>query len=213
MPTLREVVFSLGLIPLLTPTVAEAIAINFVPAEQRTTLDTLVSVALVISDIGHQTSPSVSTFDVDVSFRSDILTFVDATFGDPTLGDQLDLHGLGNNPSSEHVPNPGVVNLFELSLDTPSDLDMLQAGSFILAIVSFRTSMETLGTSPLILTINELGGVNGERLSATSGSGQIVVASVDESSTLGLLGTALLLIGAARLSCRLICRGTYTQKP
>jgi hypothetical protein len=77
------------------------------------------------------------------------------------LGDQLDLFSLGSLALA--TPGAGSVNLFELSLDTVSDLNDLQAPDFILAKLSFDPF--GIGISPLTFSATRLrdGGINGDR--------------------------------------------------
>jgi hypothetical protein len=55
---------------------------------------------IFISGLGDGTAPSLSTFDLDISFDPTILAFSTAVFGDPILGDQLDIWGLGGPSQS-----------------------------------------------------------------------------------------------------------------
>jgi hypothetical protein len=150
---------------------AQAISIDVVPSTQTVDLGDVVSVALTISGLGDLTAPSLGTFDLDLSFDTGILGFVGATFGDPTLGDQLDLFGLGSLTAA--TPGAGGVNLFQLSLDTIEDLDTLQAGAFTLATLTFNTV--GAGTSALGLSLNTLGDAAGAPLLATLGAGSVTV--------------------------------------
>lgn len=67
-----------------------------------------------------------------------------------------------------------MLNLFELSLDTPGDLDLLQAGDFTLATLTFDTLGS--GTSVLGIAINALGDANGDPLVAEVANGNITAA-------------------------------------
>ena len=172
---------------------AQAIPIiGFAPGEQGVGLGTPVEVALTISGLGAFAAPSLSTFDLDVSFDPAILAFSSVTFGDPLLGDQLDLFGLGSITTV--TPGTGVVNLFELSLDTPGDLDTLQPGSFTLATLEFDTL--AVGTSPLGISINVLGNAFGEPLSAEVQGGSI--SPVPEPASFILMGIGLAGIAGLR---------------
>jgi hypothetical protein len=165
-----------------------AITISLNPATQTVTAGSSLDVALVISGLGSGAAPSLGTFDLDLSFNSSILGFTGAVFGDPGLGDQLDLSGLGS--LSIATPGAGSVNLFELSFDAAADLDALQADSFTLATLSF--SALSAGTSPLGITLNALGDANGDPLTADLAGGSISVGSVPEPATWLLLGLGAL---------------------
>lgn len=152
---------------------AAQITIDIVPSSQDASLGTMVAVDLVISGLGDFAAPSLGTFDLDVTFDPVILAFNSAVFGD-----QLDLFGLGS--ITEVFPGVMNVNLFELSLDDPADLDTLQPGSFTLATLTFDTIAS--GTSPLELFINALGDALGDPLEAEPGSGRVRVSDVPEAA-------------------------------
>jgi len=110
---------------LLVAIQTQAITLSFNPSSQFTRASS-VDVALVISGLASGAPPSLSTFDVDISFNPDILAFASATFGDPVLGDQLDLFSLGSLTSA--TAGVGTANLFELSFDSQTDLDGYRQG-------------------------------------------------------------------------------------
>jgi hypothetical protein len=183
---------------LLSATPAFAVLIEVVPAVSQVGLGDPVTVRLAISGLGEGVSPSLSTFDLDVAFDPSVLAFTVASFGDPTLGDQLDLLGLGS--VSAATPGAGAVNLFELSLDTPDDLDSLQAGAFVLATLTFAA---LAGESTLTLTVNDLGDADGGALEADVVAGRVIVrldgpVPVPAPAAALLLALGLILLAARR---------------
>jgi hypothetical protein len=162
------------------------ILIGLSPGSQVVNPGNPVTVDLTISGLGNFTAPSLGTYDVDLIFDPGILGFNSVSFGDPILGDQLDLLGLGSVTSLDSSV-PGTLNLFELSLDDPSTLDSLQHGSFTLATVTFDSLAP--GVSPLTLSLNALGDSVGDPLPAGVSNGSVTV--VPEPATVLLLGTGI----------------------
>ena len=178
----------LAMVIFLIPAGASALMLAFEPVSQEVPVGASADVALTLSGLGDGIAPSLSTFDLDILFNPAILTFDSVTFGDPILGDQLDVFGLGLNPTFAGLMSPGVLNVFELSLDLQSDLDFFQADSFTLATLTFDTLV--IGTSFLNISINALGDALGDPLYADVTNGSI--SAVPEPSTLLLLGSGLL---------------------
>ncbi len=153
---------------------AQAISLNLVPSPQNTFLGNTIDAAVIISELGNGVAPSLSTYDLDISFDDTILDFSSVTFGDPVLGDQLNLMGLGSEIEIKE-PSPGVVNIFELSFDFPEDLNDLQADRFTLATLTFDTV--AVGASPLNLSIIDLGDALGDPLTANVSSSSVTVSN------------------------------------
>lgn len=149
----------LGLLALLAVHSAQAITLSI---ESDPQINNQLPVYLKIAGLGDGTAPSLGVFDVDILFDPVFLAFNNATFGDPLLGDQLDLFGLGS--SSWAIPDSDTVNLYELSFDEIDDLNGLQADSFTLATLTF--DVVTSGSTTLTIgQINALGDAEGKSLS------------------------------------------------
>ncbi len=195
---MRKVTFSaIGSALLLwVSSVSQAATISFDPATQTAPAGSSLSVKLGISGLGGGVAPSLGTFDLNIGYNPSLLSFTGVSFGDPVLGDQLDLFGLGSLTGSSNT-TPGTVNVFELSLDSVADLNSLQAAGFTLATFTFSALSE--GTSPLSISINTLGDANGAPLAATTTSGSITVTAVPLPGAVWLFGSGLLgLMGMAR---------------
>jgi hypothetical protein len=182
------IVAVIGSLLLFSEAPVYAITIDIIPETYEVTVGTPVNVDIAISGLGDISSPSVGTFDIDIAFDPGVLSFDSVTFGD-----QLDLFGLGDIRSVD-TGISGMVSLFELSLDSASDLDAFQMSAFTLATLTFDS--HTIGTSAISLALNALGDSNGDLLMATMQDGSInVIAAptgVPEPATWLLVGLGLL---------------------
>jgi hypothetical protein len=131
---------------------AYGVSLQLVSSSSNITVGQMVDIAVVVSDLGNQTAPSLSFYDLDINFDASLLGFQTVSFGDPLLGNQLDLNGLGTGPGS--ILGVGFVSISEGSGDSETDLDTQQLGSFTLATLSFQGI--GVGNSPLSLTVTEL---------------------------------------------------------
>lgn len=190
-----------GFFSIFPQTNAQAIAIGLSPSSANIELGNQVDVDLIISDLGDGFAPSLGAFDFNVNFDSTILDFSSLTFGDPILGDQLNLFsylfGLDSINGFMEVDD-STVNLFEISLDWPQDLDDFQVDSFTLATLTFNTIGE--GTSNLDLNNVILGDAFGAPLTAEIVNSSVTVIprtvpSVPEpTTTIGLLLLGVMVI-------------------
>ncbi|MGY6276439.1 hypothetical protein [Methylomonas sp. MgM2] len=150
-----------------------------------------VDMALEVSGLDGGVASSLSTYDLDVHFDSTHLTFAGVVFGDATLGDQLDLFGFASNPIASHLTEPGVVNVFELSLDTPENLDNLQADRFVLATLSF--DIINIGTTRLYIDVNAFADANGNPIVPIVSSATISNVPLPASAGLMVAGLGVML--------------------
>ena len=176
---------------LLAGTAAHAISLGFSPTDQAVGVGSSVDVDLVISGLGDFMPDSLGVFDLDVLYDSAILGLTNVAFGDPGLGDQLDLFGFGSLTGVGAVA--GGTNIYEISFDSPLDLDTLQPGSFTLARLTFDVLAQ--GKSPLDLANVLLGDAGGNPLSATVTPGSI--AGIPEPGTITLFLMGGLALGFA----------------
>ena len=169
-----------------------SIILSVSPASQSVTLGSPVSFDVDISGLGNGTA--LGTYDINLGFDPTLLSYSSIVFGN-----QVDISGLGDIQSV--TPGAGTVEVFELSLDSPSDLNSLQASSFTLATLTFDT-LATGTNSPLTLSVNALGDAVGNSINANLENGSVTinapVTSVPEPSMIFSVIAGLLFIGAAK---------------
>lgn len=156
---------------------AQAIVITVTPQQPTASLGEVVTVDVMISELGNAVAPSVGAFDIDFDFNSNVLSFVNIAFGD-----QLDLLNLGSLQSHDAV-TPGKINFSELSFDDFATLDNMQQRSFMLASITFNTMLS--GFSALTAKVNILSDSVGNGLTPNVTNSAITV--VAEPSTLAIL--------------------------
>lgn len=158
---------------LLASLSSQAISLDIVPGTTSVTLGTPVAFELRISGLGDGVAPSLAAYDLTLGFDPIILGFGSFSFGDPGLGDQLDLSGLGT-ASGIDGSVAGELSVFEISFDSSADLNSLQAPSFTLGTISFNTL--ATGTSGLqFLGAPLLGDAEGSPLTLSLGEGSVEV--------------------------------------
>lgn len=153
---------------------ANQIQVALSPVTQNVPLGSSVQFALGVSLLNIGEPPSLGAYDVTVYFNSNILAFSSVVFGDPILGNQLDLFGLGS--IQNFTPGIGNINLFELSLDSSDDLDAFQAGDFTLAILTLSTIGS--GTSSLDINVIALADAVGAPITSVTSGSEITVTEV-----------------------------------
>lgn len=196
--------FILATLLMLTGIAQASVVSNFNPANLFLSITRIsqtgnsVNVDIGISGLASGAAPSLSGYDVNLSFDPSYLAFAGVVFGDAALGNQLDLASLGSTTIFE-LAGAGIVNLFELSGDTVEDLNTLQADSFNLATVTF--DVLNAGTSLMQLDINALVDAGGNALSAVTLSAPVTTVP---------LPSAFLLMAPALAG--LMCAGKRRQK-
>ena len=204
MTTIRKITsMALGLLTLLPISQgAHAIAIDFTTPSQNVTLGNTAQLGIQISGLGYYDTMALGSFNLDIVFDPTLLAFKGVTFGDPVLGDQLDISGLGTLTATSLYPSSSsstsyIVNLSEQSFDLTGTLNSFQAGDFLLATLNFTT----LGTgdTTLGILVNQLLSADGADLAtAYAGASDIRVqpitqpTPVPEPGTIALFAAGLL---------------------
>src|SRR3990172_7939351 len=188
-------VLLLSLTVFFSPSSVHGISLDFVPSAQIVTVGGSAQVGIKISGLGELIAPSLGVYDISIGFNPAVLGFNSLVYGDPILGDQMDLFSFGSLTAT--TPGVGSVNLFEFSFDSVDDLNNLQAADFILATLSYDAI--GAGISPLTFSATALGDALGDPLTATTSNGSVTVeaavtASIPEPSAFVLLAFGLLLV-------------------
>lgn len=187
-----------GLVILGVLSEANAITLSLDPVTQDAGVGSSVNVAIVISGLTADGPPSLGAFDIGIAFAPGIVGGPTVVFGDPVLGDELDLGGFGPVTAID-TSVPGAISIAEVSVDTSGALNTLQADSFTLATLTFLAIGG--GTSPLSLALNApLADADGAPLSGillVGGSISVIGAAVPEPTTAILMVCAIAGLGAA----------------
>ncbi|HPE70564.1 MAG TPA: PEP-CTERM sorting domain-containing protein [Candidatus Competibacter sp.] len=193
---------------------AHAITLGITPSATMLTVGDSLSAEVVVSGLGDFAPPSLSVFDLNITFTPTTFGFTGVSFGS-FLGDL----GLGEAFSIEDTSIPGIVNLVEVSwleadgttcfFCIPPYLDDIQPASFVLATLMF--DVLSPGPSDLTLSLNNntpLGDGFGDPLpEVTIAAGPLITvqsgSQIPEPATISLLA-----FGMALLGFRGISRGT-----
>ena len=165
---------------LLHTSAANAATIELSEFETIAAPGTPLAIAIRIAGLGAFTAPSLGAFDLDVSFDPLHVSFNIALYGDPVLGDLLDVSGGGSIQLT--TPGTASVNLAEISLDPASLLDAFQPDAFTLATLIFDPIVTSPTPTQFDLSPIAFGDAQGDPLAVTV---------IPEPSSLLLLAAAL----------------------
>lgn len=171
-----------------------SVSVSVNPVLQNMSQGDSFSVAIAIS--GLNDNEALGGYDLDVTYDASLLNFTSAVFGDPSLGDQLDLAESGLNLPSAVSDNSGKVNLIEFTLDDPADLINQQAKNFILATLFFD-AIDT-GFSSLTISVNDLVDSGANSLPTGISNGSVSISAIPIPASVWLFGSALVLIRTRR---------------
>lgn len=164
------------------------VVLSVSPVSQSVTVGSPVSFDIDASGLGNGTA--LGTYDINLGFDPTLLSYANITFGTG-----LDVLGLGDIQGV--TPGNGTVEVFELSLDSVSDLETLQPSSFKLATLTFKT-LATGTNSPITLSVNALGDALGNSITANLQNGSVTINGAT-TSTPEPASIALLLSGGSLL--------------
>jgi hypothetical protein len=163
---------------------SDAITVGLDPTSQDVYVGNDVYVDVVISGLGDHVAPSLGAYNMDISFDSSILGLNSVDFGTNLLVSMGDFMPI----------DPGVLNVYEVSVDDPAVLDAEQPSNFSLFQMDFLALDP--GISPVELSVNQLGDAWGVPLDYELIDGSITVSSVQRSVQLVPEPATLLLLGS-----------------
>ncbi len=179
-----------------------SVLVSVTPQTQTIALGSATGIQVSVSGLGLAAPPSLGAFDFNLAFDPTIVTFTGLTFGDPVLGDQLNLSGTGAI-SDFSVLAPGLLEFYEISLDSAATLDSKQLDHFVLATLQFQAI--GAGNTSLITSNNSVSDSQGAPLNVGLQPGSVRVtaaSSVPEPSSLALAAIGIAIL--CRLSSRLV---------
>ena len=174
----------------------QAAVINLLPSNSNISISDDVVLNVNVSGLDKSAS-ALGVYDLNLKFDSNLFAVKNIQFGDSSKGNQLDILGFGTMQTS--AIGSGWLNLFELSFDTPENLNNLQANEFILFRVIF-TALDK-GAGLFSVNANSFGDAYGNNLlidSISDSNVMVKAVSVPEPTSLFLLGLGLLTLGINR---------------
>lgn len=149
------------------------VSVSVTPNKTDLHVGDTVSLSIHISELSGEVA--LSSYDLSLGFDPSVLQFDSAIFGDPLLGNQLDIAGSNLNfPSA--LADVDSVSLIAFSWDDSESLLAQQAKEFMIARLFFTALLP--GISPLNLTINSLADQSAVILNANSKSSSVAITAV-----------------------------------
>lgn len=177
-----------------------AVVLSLEPAVFTANPGDSVTLDLTVSGLGNGAAPSLGGFEVNVTYDSTSLSFTRYTLGS-SLGDVNLFEALDSTTTAA-----GLIDLTEVSLLLPADLDALQADSFVLATLDFTVMAGLAPGQSTAVQISPVSLVDGSSssnpLSVSAGNGATLsrqasppIGGVPEPATLALVLAGLGMIG------------------
>ena len=141
-------VLGAGLVP-----AAEALTVSVVPQASTVNVGGTVLVD-VVADLQGDSSLSLGSYDLELSFGSTVLSLADVVFGTG-----LSVTGMPSFPQDFFDLGAGTVAVIESSTEAVADLNSLQPNAFTLFTVTLNALQA--GTSALSLSVNSVGNAAG----------------------------------------------------
>ena len=148
---------------LLLPLCRADVVLSIVPASQTVAPGSQVSLDVYVSGLGG--GSALGVYDINIGFDSTVLSYSSISFGN-----QINISGTGDVQIV--TPGVGTVEVFELSLDSVTNLNSLQTPAFRLATLKFSMSASG-GSSPITLSVNALGDASGNSITARIQNGSV----------------------------------------
>jgi len=190
MSRMRMRLLWIGLVGILLAPEARAVSLALTPVSSLAAVGGNVAIAIEISGLGDHTTPTLSSFDLDISFDPTLLSFQSATFGS-ALGTGFDVF------TSAAPIGPGSIDVAAASLLDSTTLDASQPGSFTLATLIFQAIAP--GVSPLAIADAILADTSsipgGNQIFVDSfGAASVTVAPIPEPTALLVFAAGVLLV-------------------
>lgn len=168
-PTTMKTFFVTGFLAgFLALSSAQAVPIiRAIPSVSSASVGDNFTVTIGVSGLTDFAAPSLGVYDIDLVFDPALVSL-----GTITFGTGLDVFGFGTIQSA--TPGTGTVNLFELSLDSASDLNNQQLDTFVLATLNFSAGVA--GTTAFDFLFNAIGDADGNPIDVDAVGGRLEIA-------------------------------------
>ena len=170
---------------------AQVVSLSLVPSAQSISVGGSASVDLVVSGLGSAASPSIGAFSATVTHDPSILAGMSVSFG-PYLS--------LTTPSfqDQDVATSGQIYAFELSFDSPGDLNSGQPDTFTLATFTYQGVASGTSSLEFDLAWTSLSDEDGNSLTFETTPGSITVSPVPEPTEYGTVAALVLVAFSAR---------------